>query len=142
MLFARAGFFFGRCSRIDPTLAVKTDPVHRHILDHGAINISVVNDRVIHSPNRGVAEKPAALPSATAESGAEITETIVDSSVKAYVRPPITTVPTVAPTFKTPITWRPQKSGLLSEDPSTGNPIIIVITVRPTTRDPNIADPC
>src|SRR5690349_14752977 len=109
MLFARSGFFFARCSRLDPTLAIKTDPVHRHILDHRTINISVVNDRLIHSPNRSVTEKPAALPSATAEPGAEITEAIVDSAVKADVRPPITRVPTVVPTFKTPITWRPQK---------------------------------
>ncbi len=114
MLFARGGFFFGRCSRIDSTLAIKTDPIHGHIPDHRTINIGVVNDCVIHSPNRSVTEKPATLPSAAAEPGAEITEAIVDSAVKADVRPPITTVPTVVSTFKTPITWRPQKSGLRS----------------------------
>src|ERR1700739_1333041 len=138
MLFTGGGLFLGCRSGFDTSSTIKANPVNRNILNHCAVNVSVVNNGVIHMPNGSVTEKSVAFPSAPDKTGSEITEPIVNTAVEPDVPSPVAGMPQIVSSFKTPVTWGPEKPGLRCKNPDAGNPIIIVLSVRPIAWDPNI----
>src|ERR1700741_5355752 len=114
MLFTGDRLFLGCRSGFDTSSTIKANPVNRNILNHCAVNVSVVNDGVIHMPNRGVTEKSVAFPSTADKTGSEITEPIVNTAIETDATPPVAGLPTVVSTFKSPITWGPKISRLRS----------------------------
>jgi hypothetical protein len=56
------GLLRGSWSHRNSTGAVKAGPVHRSVVNHRAVNISVVHHGVVHPPNCGVVMKGVALP--------------------------------------------------------------------------------
>ncbi len=132
------------CSRprLDTTgPAVITDPVvHRRIVDHGPVDIGVVHNGSIHIRHRGVVPEMPTIPFTTAISYTTITKPIVHPAIKTNMRPPITTMPAIISTGKTPITRRPQKADSWRRSPITWYPIVTVFisTPCPITRHPEI----
>jgi hypothetical protein len=140
MTIVRCRLFSGCRSRVDSTGAVKADVIiDSSVVDHCTVNIGVVDDGRIHSPNRCVIPKDVALPPAAVETGSIITKTIVDTSVESNVGTPITAVPMIDAVHKTPVTRGPKVSGLGHLNPGARNPEITVISVSPVARTPKIS---
>ena len=123
MTIVRCRLFSGCRSRVDSTGAVKADVIiDSSVVDHCTVNIGVVDDGRIHSPNRCVIPKDVALPPAAVETGSIITKTIVDTSVESNVGTPITAVPMIDAVHKTPVTRGPKVSGLGHLNPGRQEP--------------------
>jgi hypothetical protein len=81
-----------------------------------------------------VITEPAAIPSAATITIAAITVAIINASIKAYMRPPISNMEAVITTGITPVRRRPVKAGVRRGHPHAGHPIItICIIIRPIT---------
>jgi hypothetical protein len=132
--------FSGCRSRVDSTGAVKADVIiDSSVVDHCTVNIGVVDDGRIHSPNRCVIPKDVALPPAAVETGSVIAESIVDISIESHVGTPITAVPTIVAVGKSPVTRGPKVSRAGNLHPSAGHPEITVISVGPVAGIPKIS---
>ena len=135
----RGRLFRGGWSRFDSTWAIKADvTIACFVVDHGTVNVGVVDDRRIHVPHRCVISKDIAVPSAAVETGAIIAVAIVDASVISDVWPPITAVPNIIATRKSPVTRSPKVSRLRNLNPRAGNPKITVLSVGPIAGTPKI----
>jgi DNA-binding ferritin-like protein len=64
----------------------------------------------------------------------DVTKAVIHSSIEAYVRTPITRMPRIDATYKTPITRRPQQSHPRRSHPHARHPVIPVRSPRPVTR--------
>jgi hypothetical protein len=80
----------------------------RPIIDHCPINISIVDDGRVNSPDGGIIVEISALPSAANEPRSIIAEAIIDPTVESNVRSPIACVPAIPAPFETPPTGRPK----------------------------------
>ena len=138
MLPVRRRLFLGRRSSADSAGAVEADVIIR-IVDHGAVNIGIVNNRRIRSPNRGIIMKGVTLPSAAIETRPKITKTIVDTAVDPNVGTPITAVPAIVASVIRPVARSPKESRSRRFDPDARNPKITVLSVGPVARSPNIS---
>src|SRR5262245_10395539 len=96
---------------MDPTgAAVKTGAVDDGgVGDHGGV-IGVVNNRGIHVGDGTVITKDAASPGSTHKANPGIAEPVIDAAVEAYVRTPVSAVPSVKPVAPTPIAGGPKQS--------------------------------
>ena len=93
---------------IDPArTTIIADPVDSYIPDHRSIDVSIVYDRSIDTRHRRIIPETTTIPFPTIISTTAISTAIVDPSIVTYMRPPITGIPPVDPTYITPITWRP-----------------------------------
>jgi hypothetical protein len=63
-------------------------------------------------PNGGIIKETAAFPPAPDEPGSKISESIVNTAIEPNVRTPVAGMPQIVPSFKTPVTWGPEKPGL------------------------------
>ena len=141
MIFMHGCLFRGRRSRIDSARPVEADVIvnDRIVIDHIAVNIGVVDNRRIHSPNRGIIVKGTALPSAATEPPSKIAVAIVDAAVVSDVGPPITGVPPIEAASITPVARSPKQSRFWRFNPVAGNPVItLVCVVSPVTGNPEI----
>src|ERR1700741_2125145 len=100
MLFTGGGLFFGCRFGFHSAGSVQNDSVNRNILNHCAVNVSVVNNGVVHMPNGSVTEKSVAFPSAPDKTRSEITEPIVNTAIEADVTAPVAGMPTIVSPFK------------------------------------------
>lgn len=127
-------------SRLDSTRTIKADVIiDRFVVDHGPVNVGVMDDRRINVPRRRVIPKAVALPSAAVETGSVIAVAIVDTSVESDVRPPITAVPTIVAVGKTPVARGPIVSWVRNLDPGTGHPEITIPSEGPVAGTPKIS---
>jgi hypothetical protein len=140
MTLVRCRLFTGSRSRVDSAGAVEADVIiDSSVVDYCTVNVGVVDDGRIHVPNCCVIPKDVALPPAAVETGSVITGSVVDTPVESNVGTPITVVPTIVATHKTPVTRGPKVSRLGHLNPSARNPEIIVISVGPVARTPKIS---
>jgi hypothetical protein len=140
MLRMRRRLFLGRRSSADSAGAVEADVIiGGRIVDHSTVNIGIVNDRRIHSPNRGIIVKGVTLPSAAMEARPKIAETIVDTAVEPNVGTPITAVPAIVASVIRPVARSPKESRSRRFDPGARNPKITVLSVGPVAGSPNIS---
>jgi len=141
MIFMRGRLFRGRRSRIDSAGPVEADVIvnDRIVVDHSAVNIGVVDDRRIRSPNGSIIVKGTALPSAATETPPKIAAAIVDTAVVSYLATPITGVPPIEAACITPVARSPKESRFWRFNPVAGNPVIaLVCVVSPVTGNPEI----
>jgi hypothetical protein len=101
---------------------------------HGTVNISVVDHRSVYPYHCCVITEPIAIPSAAAVTIATITVAIINASIKAYMRPPISYMEAIITTHVTPVRRRPVKAGVRRGHPHAGYPVITIrIIVSPVT---------
>jgi hypothetical protein len=105
---------------------------HRFVVDVGDVGVSDVGDRTI------VEEVPAS-PVASFEANTTVPVSIVDSTVKADVRPPIAFVPEVGAFSPTPIPRCPQQARGRSGHPGAGHPIVVPVAIGPVAGSPDVA---
>jgi hypothetical protein len=140
MLPVRRRLFLGGRSGVDSPGAVEAHVVvDGRMVDHGTINISIVDNRRIHSPDRGIIVKGVTLPSAAIETRPKIAETIVDTAVESNVGTPIAAVPAIVASVKRPVTRCPKESRSRRFNPDARNPKITVLPVGPVAGRPNIS---
>jgi len=109
-----------------------TNPVvHRRIIDHRPVDISIMHNCSIHIGHRSVVMEMAANPSATHISDTTIAKTIVHTPIETNMLTPITAMPAIITTGKTPIARRPQKSNRRRCGPIPGYPIVTLIISAP-----------
>jgi hypothetical protein len=143
MLLVRCRLFLSCRFSFDTTGAVETEVIvsDRRIVDYRAVNVGIVDDRGIHTPNCRIIVKGAPFPSSAIETRSIITETIVDTAVEPNMPTPITAVPAIIASAKSPVARRPKKSRFGHFNPDARNPKITILSVGPVAGSPKISIP-
>ena len=101
-LFLRSG------PGLDTPAAVETGVIiHDCIVDHGPVDISVVNDCGIDIHHGGIIPEVPAMPFPAYKAGSPIAIPIIDPAVKADMRSPIAAVPAIDAAGIAPVTRGP-----------------------------------
>jgi len=127
---------------IHPTRsAIIAHTVHRDIIDHRPIDISIMDNRRIHTRHRRIIPEATTIPFPTIISRAAIPAAIIDTAVISHMRSPITHMPRINAPTPTPITRRPIQSNGGRRRPITRHPIIVtgILIPRPVTGYPKIS---
>src|SRR5215470_7233441 len=121
--------------------AVEADARNVALIDNDAIFVDVVDVDHVDVGDGAVVVVVAAAPVAAIEASAGIAEAVVNSAVETDVRSPVAGVPNVEAFTPTPITGRPEVTGLRGDHPRAGNPeiVFVFVTVGPITGNPDIA---
>src|SRR6266852_6917087 len=117
--------------------AVEADAIH--VVHYHRPVVVVVNHRDVDVGNRAVVLKSSSAPFAAIETYTRVAIPIINSTIEAHVRSPVTGVPQVNAFRKTPITRRPKKANFRRHHPCSGHPIISVVAISPISRSPDIA---
>jgi hypothetical protein len=118
--------------------AVVTHPIHGRVVVHHGRVVGVMDDRCVHICDRAVIVVNSASPVPARESHACVSKPIVNAAIESNVWSPVARVPQIGSSAPTPITWSPQQSHRRRHHPRSGNPVIVVISIRPITRSPDI----
>ena len=137
MLFAcRDKFLSGRLRKYSCSTAIVAYSAWNRIVDNSS-RISSTNGRNIDICHRAVIVIDAASPISPVKTYSCISVAIAYSSIKSNMPSPIPIMPDINAVSPTPITRCPEKAGLRSQYPNTGDPVIAG-SVSPITRSPNV----
>jgi hypothetical protein len=117
--------------------AVEANAIDRHVVDDGPVIYVCDVDRT-HIHNCAIVEEASTAPVTTLKTNTSVSEPVVDTAVKADVRPPVSGVPKVHSTDPPPISRRPEHPRLRRQHPRAGNPVIAVVAPSPITGRPDI----
>jgi len=99
-----------------------------------------MDDCCIYINHRCIVSEVTSLPASSNKSNTPVSVTITYTTVKTYMRSPITRVPPINTSCIFPITWCPQITDHWRTNPFAGNPIIAdFIVIGPITRYPQVA---
>jgi len=115
--------------------------VERNVVVH-VDHSPVVYVRHVHRPDvhdRAVIKKRAAMPVTALESNTGIPAAVIDSTIEADVRAPVTAVPDVSTAPPTPVSRSPEQARLGRQHPGARHPVIAVIAISPIARRPDVA---
>src|ERR1700722_11272516 len=104
------------------------DPCFIHVANHGDVYVG----------HRTIVEKVTVVPTSAFVTVTEIAEAIVDSAIKSYLRTPVAIMENVPAVSPAPVSGRPEKTNFRSQYPSSGNPIVIIVSISPVARRPNV----
>src|SRR5580698_2354528 len=108
------------------------------VLDNRLL-INIVDNVDVHIVHPTVIEKVAAVPVTTGIAGADVTKSVVDSTVEADLRAPVAGIPKIGAVNPTPVTRRPEKTYFGRFHPRARNPeISTIIAVAPVAWRPDI----
>src|SRR5579862_517923 len=130
MSLLRGSFLFRSRPRSDSAVAAVIADVVDGRAIHGRV-VDVVNVLDVYIQNRPIIEEMTVIPAAALEASSEITETIVDASIKSNGRPPIPVIEHEAVSTPAPISGRPEKANFGSHNPCAGHPVIVVEIIAP-----------
>jgi len=120
--------------------AVKARVAHRHVPNHSAIDVGVVNHGGVHVHDRGVIAEDVPGPHAAYEPDSRIAEAVIHAAVKAHLRSPVTLRPSVDPVVPAPVARRPQQSRFRWRHPNSVHPVVArVLAPRPVPGLPQVA---
>src|SRR4029453_2669630 len=91
----------------------------------------------IHPVHRGIVVEGVPDPSAAIVTMAAVAVTVIDSTVEAYGRAPVTLVKSVEPIVPSPISGGPEETDRRGINPRAGNPVVAVTIPSPVARRPN-----
>ena len=84
MLFAHGRLLLRARSGIDAIRSIETGTVDdRGVMDHGVVNVRVVDHRRVHVQHSGVIGEVSTLPTSAKEACAAVSESIVNATVEA-----------------------------------------------------------
>src|SRR5712692_2142028 len=134
-------FHFPRCrtSGCSTPAAVET-----HTVDRGAVVddrrvVSVVHDGYVYVGYSAIVVVRAASPVAAEEANAGVAEAVVNATVVADFRSPISGVPSINTVIPSPVPWSPEQTDFRRFYPGARNPEIAVRAISPVARDPDEA---
>lgn len=110
------------------------------VVNDGCIHIGGPDHGRVHVDGRGVVSELASSPLAAGKAATTITKPVVYAAIEANLSSPITFMEDEnIPIGPAPITRSPEIPNLRSEDPGTGDPIVVTFSVPgPITRGPHI----
>jgi hypothetical protein len=98
---------------------------HRWRVDDRLV-VGICDDGPIHSGNSGIVKEHAVIPVAALITRTRVPEAVVDATVIADMRPPISDVPKVAISLIAPVARSPQQTLSRWVHPGAGHPVIII----------------
>jgi len=102
--------------------------------------IDVVNYMHVYVVHARVIEKVTVGPAAAEVSGADVSESVVDTAVETDFWAPIASVPEIGAVGPAPVTGRPKQTNRRRFNPCAGNPeISAVVAIAPVTGRPDVA---
>ncbi len=134
MAFTGIGLLLSGWPRIYTATPVIANMVYCGIINNRSVNISIMYNGTVNIYYSRIIAKTITAPAAAVITVAAVTIPIVYTSIKTYVRPPITCVKTVIAIIKTPIWRSPVQTRVWRCYPNSGYPIIaIIIIIGPVT---------
>src|ERR1022692_3336607 len=137
LLVCRCFFCLGRAGGNSTGAAVIADIVDPSVVDYGLV-VNVVNAGDIHVVHRTVVVKLSVLPTSALIAGTTIAKAVVDPTVEADLRTPVTVIPAVGVAAPAPITGSPEQTNLGSHHPRTRHPEVAFIPICPVAGRPDI----
>jgi hypothetical protein len=125
-----------RLSFHSATAAVIADPIPAVLRDR--IVIDIVNPGRVHIRHGSVVVQVSVIPIGAVVSAARVAIAVLDASVVADVRCPVSPMPAIVAIFKSPPGGRPKRSHIRRQHPGAWNPVIAGACVIPVTWRPNI----
>lgn len=118
-----------------------THAVHRDIVDHPPVDISIMDHRRIHTSHRRIIPEATTIPFPAIISRTAIPATIIDATVISHMRSPISHMPGIHATIPTPVSRRPIQTNRGRRRPITRHPIIVtgILIPGPVTGYPKIS---
>jgi hypothetical protein len=107
MMLGRKALLCSVRSPADAAGAVKADTAATACVNYGAVYIYIMYYGAIHVKHRGVVAERTPAPAAPVKAIAGIAVTIINATVKAYMRAPVTGMITVITIIKSPVTGCP-----------------------------------
>jgi hypothetical protein len=136
---AQGSFLSSIGARVDSAIAtVIADAIHSDVIHYGPV-VDIVNASYVHAIDGPVVIKITTAPASALVAVTGITEAVVDATVKAHLRTPISDMPDEGRTAPSPIARCPQKADLGGQHPRSGHPEIAIITIRPVAWSPDVA---
>jgi hypothetical protein len=109
------------------------DVVHnRPVVNIGDMNAAEVR-------NRPVVVKRATAPVAALKTNTAVSVPVVNTTVETYVGAPIALVPRINTVTPAPVPRRPQQTRGGCHHPSARHPVIVIVTVSPIARCPDVS---
>ena len=99
--------FAGLGLSVNAARSVKAGPVVTVIAYHRTVYISIMYHRAVYIKYSRIVPEMVACPSAANKPYAGVAETIINTAIKAYVRPPVSCVKQVNAIVKSPVAGRP-----------------------------------
>src|SRR5438045_2892300 len=128
------------CAHLNPVrAAIEADAID--VVHHHRAVVRVVNHRDVDVGHRAIVDKLSATPFAAPETNARVAVPIIDTAIKADVRPPVAGAPYINTFREAPITRRPQETRLRRHYPRSRHPIISFVSVSPVSGSPDVAWP-
>ena len=129
MLLMSVGFFLRRGTPLHSTRTAIECNVGFVINDHCTVHVDVGDVNGVYVHDRGVVKEMAFAPFAAAEALAAVAKSIVDSTVEADMRAPVTAVPNVEAVVPSPIPGSPQQARFGHFYPGAGHPVIAIVVI-------------
>jgi hypothetical protein len=98
-----------------------------------------VDVAAVHMHDRGVVVEVVAAPLSAGKAKAAVTKAVVDASVVADVRTPVSLMEAILAAFPTPEGGRPQRAFIRGGHPCAGNPVVALVAVGPVSGCPHHA---
>jgi hypothetical protein len=137
MFLMRRSLLFRSRARGDSSLAaVVAYPVHCRI-GYGLF-VNVVNGRGVYVVYGSVVVKLPVLPTSPFETLAVVTVAVTNPAVESHLGTPVTVVEHERIAIPAPIRGSPEQAGFGSRYPRAWHPVIIVISVSPVARSPDV----
>src|ERR1700691_678797 len=136
----RGRLFLGCRARLNPSIApVVAHTVYRRVVHYRRV-VNVMDVSNIHIGHRLVIEEVSIVPTSAGKTYAEVTESVVDSTVKTHLRTPKALVEGKCTTTPAPPARGPQEADLRCHHPSARHPVVIgdVVIPIPVTGRPEI----
>src|SRR5277367_3267345 len=131
-------FFLGSGTHLHATASsVKADAIDCRLVDPGVVNVSIDVD--VYAANGLVVEEMSVVPAASVIAMTKITVAVANPAVETNLCSPVAIMEEIPAVVPTPVTWSPEIADFGRHDPCSGDPIIIVVTVGPITRGPDVA---
>src|SRR5579872_3252232 len=133
-------FLRGRTSINSTVSTVVTNASNIAFVDYGGV-VHFVNHSHVHVGDRAVIEKPIAFPTTTFVAVTKISVAVIDPAVKAHdSKRPKAGIKDKATAAPSPIRRSPQIARFRRQNPSPGNPVVVVVIVipRPKTWSPDV----
>ena len=137
MAFVIEALFVPRRTSHNPTPpAIEADSGHVLVHHHAVINVGVGYSDVV---DIAVIEEMTAVPISTGISHTGEAKPIINATVEADVRTPISGMPNVRTAAPTPVTGGPKQARVRSNHPCSGHPVVAGRAPSPIAGSPHVA---
>jgi hypothetical protein len=139
MLLMSVGFFLRRGTPLHSTRTAIECNVGFVIHDHRTVHVDIGDVNRVYVHDGRVVEEMALAPFAAAEALAAVSKAVVDSTVEADMRAPVTAIPNVDAVVPSPVSRSPQQARFGRFHPGAGHPVVAIVVIPcPISGSPHI----